>query len=59
MKDLYETLGITRDSDDRDIKRAYRKMAVQHHPDKGGDEQKFKEVSEAYEILSDKDKRSS
>ena len=59
MKDLYEILGITRDSDDRDIKRAYRKMAVQHHPDKGGDEQKFKEVSEAYEILSDKDKRAS
>lgn len=59
MKDLYEVLGISRNADDRDIKRAYRKMAVQHHPDKGGDEQKFKEVSEAYQILSDKDKRSS
>ena len=53
MKDLYEVLGISRNADDREIKRAYRKMAVQHHPDKGGDEQKFKELSEAYEILHD------
>ena len=46
MKDLYEVLGISRNADDREIKRAYRKMAIQHHPDKGGDEQKFKELSE-------------
>jgi DnaJ family protein A protein 2 len=59
MKDLYEVLGISRNADDREIKRAYRKMAVQHHPDKGGDEQKFKELSEAYEILHDSNKRSS
>lgn len=55
---LYETLGVEKTADDKTIKKAYRKLAVKHHPDKGGDEAKFKEISAAYEILSDKEKRS-
>lgn len=54
---LYETLGVEKSSDAKEIKKAYRKLAVKHHPDKGGDEAKFKEISAAYEILSDADKR--
>mmetsp|Transcript_21370 Transcript_21370/g.30938 ORF Transcript_21370/g.30938 Transcript_21370/m.30938 type:complete len:415 (-) Transcript_21370:459-1703(-) len=55
---LYETLGIEKSADAKDIKKAYRKLAVKHHPDKGGDEHKFKEINAAYEILSDPEKRS-
>lgn len=54
---LYETLGVAKTADEKEIRKAYRKLAVKHHPDKGGDEAKFKEVSAAYEILSDKEKR--
>lgn len=54
---LYETLGISKDATDKDIKKAYRALSRQHHPDKGGDEHKFKEVSAAYEILSDAETR--
>jgi DnaJ family protein A protein 2 len=54
---LYETLGIEKSADAKEIKKAYRKLAVKHHPDKGGDEQKFKEISAAYEVLSDEEKR--
>ena len=57
MKDLYATLGVDKSADDNTLKKAYRKMAVKHHPDKGGDEQKFKDISEAYDILSDSNKR--
>lgn len=58
-KDYYKTLGITKGATDEDIKKAYRKLAHQYHPDKsGGDEGKFKEVNEAYQILSNKEKRS-
>ena len=57
-KDYYQILGIARGATQEDIKRAYRRLAHKFHPDKGGDEAKFKEVSEAYQILSDADKRS-
>lgn len=58
-KDYYDILGISRSASDDEIKKAYRKLAHQHHPDKkGGDEAKFKEINEAYQVLSDKAKRS-
>lgn len=56
-KDYYHILGLARGASQDDIKRAYRRLAHKFHPDKGGDEVKFKEVSEAYQILSDADKR--
>ncbi len=55
--DYYSTLGINRNASQDEIKKAYRKMAMQHHPDRGGDEKKFKQISEAYEILSDPQKK--
>lgn len=54
---LYETLEVEKGADAKAIKKAYRKMAIKHHPDKGGDEQVFKEVNAAYEVLSDPEKR--
>ena len=58
MKDFYKILGVKKDATEDDIKKAYRKLAHQFHPDKqGGNEAKFKEVSEAYQILSNKEKR--
>src|SRR3989338_2889978 len=56
-KDYYRILGLTKEATEDDIKKAYRKLAHKYHPDKGGDVEKFKEISEAYQILSDKDKR--
>ena len=55
--DYYSTLGLNRGASEDDIKKAYRKMAMKHHPDRGGDEKKFKEVEEAYRILSDPQKK--
>jgi len=55
--DYYSTLGLQRGATDADIKKAYRSMAMKHHPDRGGDEKKFKEISQAYEFLSDPQKR--
>ena len=57
VKNFYDVLGVKRDASDEDIKKAFRKLAVKYHPDRGGDEKKFKEVSEAYETLSNPDKR--
>ena len=60
-RDYYEILGISRDSDDGQVKSAYRKLALQYHPDRNPDnpdaEEKFKEAAEAYSVLSDAQKR--
>ncbi|KAG5353588.1 hypothetical protein C0989_005109 [Termitomyces sp. Mn162] len=56
-KDYYKILGIARDASETDIKKAYRRESLKHHPDKGGDEEKFKLVSEAYAVLSDPRRR--
>lgn len=60
-RDLYSVLGVPKDADEDAIKKAFRKLAVQYHPDKNpgkGAEAKFKEINQAYEVLSDKEKRS-
>lgn len=56
-KDYYQILGVSRDASPEEIKKAYYKLAHKYHPDKGGDEKKFKEINEAYQVLSDKEKR--
>lgn len=57
-KDYYNILGVARNASKDEVKRAYRKLAHQHHPDKkGGDEARFKEINEAYRVLSDDQKR--
>lgn len=53
----YEILGVSKDASQSEIKKAYRDLVKIHHPDKGGSDEKFKEISEAYEILSDTQKR--
>ena len=57
MANAYETLGVPKGASDEEIKKAYRKLASQHHPDKGGDTQRFQEIQSAYETLSDPQKR--
>lgn len=60
-KDFYKILGITHESNEDEIKKAYRKLALKFHPDKNSDpdaEDKFKEIAEAYEVLTDPQKRS-
>ena len=60
-RDYYDVLGVNRDASAEDIKKAYRKLAMQYHPDRNPGnreaEEKFKEAAEAYEILTDPDKR--
>jgi DnaJ-class molecular chaperone len=56
--DYYSTLGLKRGASDEEIKKAYRSMAMKHHPDRGGDEKKFKDISQAYEFLTDPQKKS-
>jgi curved DNA-binding protein len=55
--DYYSTLGVQRNASPDEIKSAYRKMAMKHHPDRGGDEATFKKISEAYDVLSDPQKK--
>lgn len=57
MKDYYKILGVPPDAPDEEIRKAYYKLAHKYHPDKGGDAEKFKEINEAYRVLSDKQKR--
>jgi molecular chaperone DnaJ len=56
-KDYYEILGVPRTASEDDIKKAFRKLARKHHPDTGGSDERFKEINEAYEALSDPEKR--
>lgn len=56
-RDYYEVLGVSKTASADEIKKAFRRLAVEHHPDRGGDEAKFKELNEAYEVLKDTDKR--
>lgn len=56
-KDYYKILGVEKNASQEEIKKAFRKLAHKYHPDKGGDEKKFKEANEAYQILSDEKKR--
>ncbi len=56
-KDYYKILGVPRNASQEEIKKAYYRLAHKYHPDKGGDEEKFKEINEAYRVLSDKEKR--
>lgn len=55
--DYYEVLGVAKTASQDEIKKAFHKLAHKHHPDKGGDEKKFKEINEAYQVLSNKEKR--
>ena len=55
--DYYKVLGVPESSTDKDVTRAYRKLAKEHHPDSGGDEERFKEISAAYDVLGDPEKR--
>lgn len=56
-RDYYEVLGVSKDASPEEIKKAFRKKAVELHPDRGGDESKFKEINEAYEVLKDPQKK--
>ncbi|GKY93696.1 hypothetical protein MPSEU_000336800 [Mayamaea pseudoterrestris] len=53
----YTTLGVSKNASDQEITKAYRKLCLKHHPDKGGDEETFKQVSEAYQVLGDPEQR--
>ena len=55
--DYYSILGVEKNADDQTIKKAYKRLAMKHHPDKGGDENKFKEINQAYATLSDPQKK--
>ena len=55
--DYYSTLGVSKTASASDIKKAYRKLAMANHPDKGGDSAKFAKITEAYDVLKDPQKR--
>ena len=54
----YDVLGVSRGASEQEIRKAYKKMSMQHHPDRGGDEEEFKKVNEAYQVLKDPKKKS-
>ena len=56
-KDYYAVLGVSETATTDEIKKAFRKLAVKHHPDKGGNKEKFQEINEAHTVLSDEKKR--
>lgn len=56
-EDLYQVLGISRDASDQDIKKAFKKLAMKYHPDRGGDAEMFKKINEAYAVLSNPEKK--
>lgn len=56
-KDYYEILGVSKNSSEEEIKKAYRVLAMKYHPDRGGDSEKFKEVNEAYQVLGNPEKK--
>lgn len=56
-RDYYEVLGVKKDASADEIKKSFRRAAIEHHPDRGGSEEKFKELNEAYEVLKDTEKR--
>ena len=58
MKDFYKVLGIERSASKDEIKKAFRKLAHKYHPDRGGDEKEFKNINEAYQVLSNDRRRS-
>ncbi|KAL3622309.1 DNAj domain protein [Castilleja foliolosa] len=53
----YEILGVSKNASPNDLKKAYHKLAIRNHPDKGGDPEKFKEIAQAYEVLNNPEKR--
>jgi DnaJ-class molecular chaperone len=57
MQNLYQTLGVNKDANADEIKQAYRRLASQHHPDRGGDTARFQEIQKAYEVLGNDQKR--
>jgi molecular chaperone DnaJ len=59
MNDYYDILGVTKDSTTEEIKKAYRRLSKEHHPDRGGDGERFKKIAEAYTTLGDENKRNS
>ncbi len=56
-ENFYQVLGVDENATQDDIKKSYRKKAIEHHPDKGGNEETFKKISEAYDVLGNEDKR--
>jgi DnaJ-class molecular chaperone len=54
---LYDRLGVSRDASKEEIRRAYKDLAREKHPDRGGDEEEFKKIQEAHEVLADEDRR--
>ena len=57
MENYYNVLGVNENATQEEIKKTYRKLAMEHHPDKGGNEETFKKISEAYDVLSDENKK--